>query len=290
MTKQATKTDVVVQEQKKEALPAVFGEGLSLDDIAQDSGHGLQNVSAQDLATPLLYVLQSNSPQTKRSDGKYIPGAIEGNIFNNVTMQVLDGTKGIVVVPCFFDKKFIEWKPQRGGLVAIHDMDSPVRDQIKMVEVSQPGGGKKITPMLPNGNSCIETNQHYSLVLNEDGSFEAVVIPMTSSFLKASRTWNSLQKKVVLMNSKGQPFIAPSYYMTYKLTTKARTKDQFSWYAWNIETNGPVASKEIYEAGKALERAVSSGKVKVKMDDGLNTAASEPSGVASSDDDSIPFD
>lgn len=285
MTKQATKTEVAIQEPKKEALPAIFGEGLSLDDIAQDSGHGLQNVSAQDLATPLLYVLQSNSGQVKRSDGRYIDGAIEGQIFNNVTMELIDGSKGIIVVPCFFEKVFIEWKPDRGGFVAIHTADTDLRDKIKIVTDKS---GKQI-PTIPNGNSLVETNQHYVLVLHEDGSFEAAVIPMTSSFLKASRTWNSLQKKVVLSNSKGQPFIAPSYYSTYKMTTKSRTKDQYSWYVWNIEPNGPVATKEVYEAGRALERAVSSGKVKVKMDDSLNTT-SEAGGVASSDDDSIPFD
>jgi hypothetical protein len=285
MTKQTAKTEVIVQEPVKEGLPAIFGEGLSLDDIAQDSGHGLQNITAQDIATPLLYVLQSNSGQVKRSDGRYISGAVEGQIFNNVTMGLIDGSKGIIVVPCYFEKVFIEWKPDRGGFVAIHSVDTDLRDKIKIVEDA---AGKQI-PTIPNGNSLIETNQHYVLVLHDDGSFEAAVIPMTSSFLKASRIWNALQKKVVLYNSKGQPFIAPSYYSTYKMTTKSKTKDQYSWYVWNIEPNGPVATKELYGAGKDLEKAVSSGKVKVKMDDSLNTT-SETSGVASSDDDSIPFD
>lgn len=266
------------------ALPATFGEGLSLDDLQQDAGHGLQNVEAGDLATPMVIILQSNSPQVKRSDGKYIEGAIEGQVFNNVTNERHDGTSGIIVIPCHFEKKFVEWKPNRGGFVASHPVNTDLKDKVTLVVDKE---GKQI-PTLPNGNSLIETNQHYVLILKADGSFEAALIPMKSTDLRASRIWNALQKKVTLKNSKGQLFTPASYYMTYKLTAKARTKDQYSWYSWNAEPAGPTPTRELYEAAKAFEQAVASGKVVAKMDPDLQ-ATSEPATVVETAGDEIPF-
>lgn len=265
-------------------LPAAFGEGLSLDDLQQDAGQGLQNIEATDLATPMVMILQSNSPQVKRSDGKYINGAVEGMIFNNVTNSLVDGATGITVIPCHFEKRYTEWKPNRGGFVASHAVDTDLKNKVTMVADKE---GKQ-TPTLPNGNSLIETNHHFCLILGEDGSFEAALIPMKSSDLKASRIWNALQKKVILKNSKGQPFTPASYYMTYKLTAKARTKDQYSWYSWNAEPAGPTPTRELYEAAKAFEQAVASGKVVAKMDPDLQ-ATSEPAPVIDSAGDDIPF-
>lgn len=257
--------------------------GLSMDDLQQDAGSGLQNVTAADLATPMVMILQSNSPQVKRSDGKYITGAVDGMIYNNVTNSVVDGTAGIVVIPCSFEKRYVEWKPNRGGFVNSHAADTDLKDQVKIVTDAE---GKQ-TPTLPNGNALIETNQHYCLILNADGSFEPVMIPMKSSDLKASRIWNSLQKKVVLTNSKGQMFTPASYAMTYKLTSKARTKDTYSWFSWGVEPAGPTPTKELYEKAKAFEKAVSSGAIKVKIEPEM-AASSEPT-AHEPEDDSIPF-
>lgn len=281
------------EHETEETLPAIkqadnkslTTAGLSLDDLALDAGHGMQNVAPTDLATPLLYILQSNSPQVKRSDGKYISGAIEGQIFNNVSTERFDGVEGIVVIPCFFRKDYVEWKPKRGGLVAIHASDTPLRDQVTIRVDEQ---GKQI-PTLPNGNALIETNNHYVLIVHASGGLEPTIIPMVSTALKASRTWNSLMKKVVLQDSAGKSFTPASYYMTYKLTTKARTRDQFSWFTWNIEPNGPVTSREAYEMGKAFEKAVSSGKVKAKLDDAAQPESQPSTGHADPEDDSIPF-
>ena len=271
-------TEVTVQQPGSLVIPA----GLDLNLLAQDQGAGTQGVRATDLATPIICILQSNSPQCKKSDGKFIKGAAEGMLLNNVTNELFDGEKGIEVIPCFFEKVFIEWKPNRGGFVAIHGVDTPLRDQVKMVANSE---GKE-TPTLPSGNNLIETNQHYVLLVLNDGVLEPAVIAMSSSALKSSRLWNTLVKRVMLNDGKGSMFNPASYYMRYKLSTKARTKDQYSWFGWAVEPVGPVTTKVQYDAGKALEQAVSSGTVRVKqeqVDGDLPTAALK-------DDDELPFD
>ena len=264
-------------------------QALSVDDLAADAGSGLQNVTATDLATPLLVILQGNSPQVKRSDGKYISGAKEGDIFNTMTNAVVDGTVGLTVIPAYFAKNYLEWKPKRGGFVAMHNADTPLKGQVVMVEVTDQEGHKKLVPTLPNGNTLVETNHHYALVLNADGSFDPVVIPMASSQLKSSRLWNSLMSKVKLSKSDGSLFTPASYYNTYHLTTKARARDTFSWCVWSVEPAGPTPSRALYEAGKAFERAVSSGAVKIKVEEPAPEAHAAVAEAAGAEDDGVPF-
>ena len=286
----AKKDEEVKNEIALQATTSTTVATVLTDDLAADAGAGLQNVTSTDLATPMLVILQSNNPQVKRSDGKYIPGAVEGMIYNNVAGAVSDGEQGLIVVPCFFEKTFVEWKANRGGFVASHGADTPLREQVRLVNNAE---GKPV-PTLPNGNNLIETNMHYVLVMHENGSFEPAVIPMASSQLKSSRVWNSLMSKVKLQKSDGTLFTPASFYTKYKLSTKARSKDAFSWYVWSMEPAGTTRtldkSSTIYEAGKAFERAVSAGKVQVKHDDAVqpesSAALNEP---GSTEDDGIPF-
>lgn len=259
MNKQATvrKDEIALTTATGEPLLPIT---LNNDYLAADAGAGSQNVTTADTATPLLNLLQANSPQCKKSDPKYVEGSVEGSIFNNVTNEVYSGDEGITVVPAYFEKVFIEWRANRGGFVKIHNADTPLRNQTSLQRNSE---GKEV-PTLPNGNILTETNQHYALMLKADGGFEAIVIPMSSTQLRASRTWNTLIKRVMLNDSKGVPFNPASYYCMYKLTTKARQKDTYSWYVWNVENLGPVPTKIIYDAAKGLEKAVSAGSIKVK--------------------------
>lgn len=275
-TKKAEEETKAVAVQSQAGLPA----HLDLAAVEADAGAGSQNISGSDMQTPIISVLQANSPQCKKSDGKYIKGAEEGMFYNNVTNEVYSGEEGITVIPCFFEKVFIEWKPNRGGFVAAHPSNTPLRDQVKMILNAE---GKEV-PTLDNGNLLIETNQHYCLLIKPDASFEPVVLAMSSSALKTSRQWNTLVKRVMLKGSKG-PFNPASYYCMYKLTTTPRQNDQYSWFGMAVENLGPVPTTDLYNAGKALEQAVNAGTVKVKQEqsDAPDGGAREPV------DDEIPF-
>lgn len=250
-------------------VPAQMDNFLSVEELLADAGAGSQNVTSNDLSTPIISILQANSPQCKRSDGKYIAGAAEGMLYNNVTQEVMDAEKGILVIPAYFEKVYIEWLPNRGGLVAIHPANTPL---IETVKEAVNEDGKKII-VLPNGNLFSETNQHYVLLVKEDGTFEPAVIAMVSTGLRASRMWNTMIKRVMIKDSKGNLFNPASYYNMYKLTTKARAKDQYTWFTWNIEPAGTVPSKSLYEAAKAFEKAVSAGSVKIKHEESETVVA-----------------
>jgi len=281
MSKQATKEKVeetkVVAVKPQANLPV----GLDIGSLQADAGAGSSNITAEDMQTPIISILQSNSPQCKRSDGKYIKGAEAGMLYNNVTQEVYNGEKGIPIVPCSFEKGYLEWKPARGGLVAIHPATTPLKDQVTLVPSAE--NPEKMIPVLPNGNVLNETNQHYVLILNDEGGFEPAVLALTSSALKTSRQLNTLIKRVVLQGPNG-PFNPASYYSHFKLTTTPRQSGEYSWFGWQIENLGPVPSNDIYNAGKSLEQAVNAGAVRVKQEE-----VDGGSATAGAKDDEIPY-
>ena len=238
--------------------------GLDIGSLQQDAGAGSQNISAEDTQTPIISILQANSPQCKKSDGKYIKGAEEGKLYNNVTQEIYDGDQGITIVPCFFEKVYIEWKPNRGGLAGIHPATTPLKDQVKLIPSAE--NPDKLIPVLPNGNVLNETNQHFVLILKPDGGFEPAVLAMTSSALRSSRQLNTLIKRVMLTGPNGM-FNPASYYNQFRLSTAPRQSGDYSWFGWQIEALGPVQSNHIYNAGKALEQAVNAGAVRVKQEE-----------------------
>ena len=271
-------TKLAVKKKDEVVKPSTQLQAFDMGSLKADAGSGSQNISAEDMQTPIISILQANSPQCKKSDGKYIKGASEGMLYNNVTNEVYSGEEGLTILPAFYEKVYIEWKPNRGGLVAIHPATTPLKDQVKMVVTAE---GKE-SPTLPNGNQLIETNQHYVLVLKDDGTFEPAVLALSSSALKASRQLNTLIKRVSLVDDSGSPFNPASYIMRYKLSTTAKTNDQYSWFGWNISSIGGIVQTGVkgneafdasaihkpyfYMAAKSLEQAVNAGSVKVKQE------------------------
>ena len=111
-------TNKIAEVTKTSTVPVV------LDDSFLDQGTGLEDASAEDYAIPFLRILQGGSPQVKKSEGKYIQGSEEGDIFNTVSSEIVKSDKGIIVVPCYYQKKYIEWisrDTKGGGFVAAHD-------------------------------------------------------------------------------------------------------------------------------------------------------------------------
>ena len=74
-----------------------------------DADKGSQNMTQDDLALPFLKVLGQLSPEVNKRDGKYVEGAEPGMILNSVTNEVFDGTKGVQVLPVFYERKYVEW-------------------------------------------------------------------------------------------------------------------------------------------------------------------------------------
>ena len=250
---------------KKETAVAIIDNSV----FEQDAHDGMDNISAEDVALPFLKVLSPLSPEVV--DGN--SGAKAGMIFNTVSGQLNDGTQGITVVPCHFERKYIEWSPRgqgSGAPAAIHAATSDI-----MSKTFRKQGDNK--DYLENGNYIENSAQHYVLILDNEGNASPALIIMKSTQLKKSRKWNSMMM-TAKMNGKNGPFTPPSYSYTYRLTTAKESNDKGSWYGWEVERIGPVEDAAVYHTAKAFCLSVKQGEVNVKhdQDEGAASAGKAP--------------
>jgi hypothetical protein len=237
---------------KKETALAVIDNSI----FEQDAHDGMGNISSEDVALPFLKVLSQLSPELES-----VEGAKAGMVYNTVTGEVFDGTKGILVVPCHYERKYIEWTPRgqgSGAPVAVH----PATSDIMSKTFRKPGDSKDY---LENGNYIENSAQHYVLVLDEGGNSNPALIVMKATQLKKSRKWNSMMM-TLKMTGKNGPFTPPSYSHVYRLTTSKESNDKGTWYGWEVERVGPVEDAVVYATAKTFALSVAQGEVNVKHD------------------------
>ena len=221
-----------------------------------DADKGSQNMTQEDLALPFLKVLGQLSPEVNKRDGKYVEGAEPGMILNSVTNEVFDGTKGINVLPVYYERKLVEWQDRgdsKGAPVAIHNAESDI--------MSQTTRDKSYKDRLPNGNYIDNTANHYVVVLGD--SPQTALLSMKATQLKISRKWNSIMMGIKLQGKTGL-FTPPTYSHIYNLKTVQMSNDKGTWFGWDVSKVGPVEDKSVYDVAKSFAEKVSKGNVEVK--------------------------
>ena len=229
---------------------------LAVNMFEADADKGSQNMTQEDLALPFLKVLGQLSPEVNKRDGKYVEGAEPGMILNSVTNEVFDGTKGINVLPVYYERKLVEWQDRgdsKGAPVAIHNAESDI--------MSQTTRDKSYKDRLPNGNYIDNTANHYVVVLGD--SPQTALISMKATQLKISRKWNSVMMGIKLQGKTGL-FTPPTYSHIYNLKTVQMSNDKGTWFGWDVAKVGPVEDKSVYDVAKSFAEKVSKGNVEVK--------------------------
>jgi len=218
---------------------------ISADLIMSNAGKGLENITSEDITIPRLAVIQSNSPQRKKKDEKYIEGAEEGDIFNTVTGEIYK--EPLTVIPCAYRKSYVEWIPREkgGGFVQAYDM--------RPSDTTTDPATRKSS--LKNGNQLVDTAEHYIIIRKDDDTYESAVLTMTSSNLTVSRKWNTLLK-MKKINVKGQTIDPPSFMYV------EATNDRGTWQKYKIEEIGQLDKKHLFVAAGTLSKSVDTGKVK----------------------------
>lgn len=214
---------------------------------------GFENVGVKDVAIPFLMLIQTLSPVADKRKPEYIKGAEEGDMINSVTREVFKGNEGVKFIPCGFTKKYLEWKPRdQGGLVMIHD-DDRLMPTCHRVD--------KVGMVLPNGNTLVETAQHYGLIVGENGSLLRIVITMSSTSLKKSKNWLAQMQAIQLKGEDGKMFIPPMFAYSYRLKSIQETKGNNAWANWLISEPTPVDAEQ-FEAALTFAKAINEGSVK----------------------------
>jgi len=239
---------------------------LATNMFEADANGGAQNIEQEDLALPFLKVLGQLSPEINKKNGRYVEGAEPGMILNSVTKKLYDGDKGIDVIPCSYERKYLEWKPRElgGGLVGMHSIDDPIVRTTKRDQMNK--------DILPNGNYLENTASHFVVTTGEDAG--TGLISMTRTQLKVSRTWNSMMMSIKLQGKNGL-FTPPTFSHIYNLKSVQMTNDKGTWFGWDINKIGPVTDNNVYSLAKDFAEKIGKGEVEVKHDS--DTVATEKS-------------
>jgi hypothetical protein len=235
---------------------------LSVLDISlfeADAGAGNENMGAEDLALPFLKILSGLDPVLDQNEE-----ARKGDIYNTVSGQIYKGKEGIKVIPCAYQRRFIEWEPRGKGNGAPLNIYAP-GEAIPDTERS-PDDNKDYV-VGGEGQYIEETHQHFVLLLNEDGGAETALIAMKSTQLKKSRKWNSMIASTTLQGSSGYSFVPPRYSHIYELKTIQEENSKGSWHGWEMSRVGLIEDAALYGQAKAFSESVSAGDVNVKHSD-----------------------
>lgn len=239
----------------------------------EDAGSGFENADSNAYAIPFLSILQAVSAQCKKSEGAYIPGAEEGMLFDSVTKELINGTEGVIIVPCYFKRSYIQWTPSRefrGEYTVSVAEGGGVPGTVKLkgrILCGVPQGATDLFDAKGNPlyDELSDTRTHYVLRVYPDGSYKPFVISMSRSQIKRSRNWMSRMDGIRVTGSSGKPIRPPMYSHMYHLTSFVEKKDGDTWMGWQTALLKPVDDMELYQAAKAFRDAVSSGEVKEAM-------------------------
>lgn len=277
---------------KAPAVPAVVeetkGSALALSDtsdFAEFAGMGLEEVRSDDLAIPFLRILAQLSPQVNKRDGAYIQGAEPGMLFNTVTNELFDGEKGVLVVPCYFNRRYVEWAPREkgGGYRDSYDVDNPI---IKRTTRNEKGDD-----ILPNGNVLTNTMQFFVLLLTDEGP-QRCLLTMSSTQLKKGKRWLSIIQNFTGKDKNGKPFPLPAFSHVYRLRTVNEQNDKGNWFGFDVAVERRLTLADdddhaIFSMGRDFSVSIRKGEVKVR-ETSLDEASGH-TGPAHDDGDNLPF-
>ena len=227
----------------------------TFDDTLLSGGTGLEDTTTEDFAIPFIRVLQPMSPQLQRQHGSYVEGAKAGDLFNTVTGEAYDGEKGISIVPCAYNKKYIEWIPREKGAGFVNaNHNISILSKCTRDEESR-------RFYTADGNEIVETAQYFVLVLAPEP--QQAVLAFTSTQLGVSRKWLTMLRMARVLNGKGESVEAPMFAYTYRLTTTTQSNDKGTWNGYSINQEGPT-NIEVAKVARDFMAAARAGDVQVK--------------------------
>ena len=231
---------------------------LDMSMFEADAGAGNENMGQEDLALPFLKILSGLDPILDQNEE-----ARKGDIYNTVTGQIYKGKDGIKVIPCAYQRRFIEWQPRGKGNGAPLNIYAP-GEAIPATERS-PDDNKEYV-VGGEGRYIEETHQDFVMLLNEDGGAETALIAMKSTQLKKSRKFNSMIASTTLQGKNGS-FVPPRYSHIYELKTIQEENSKGSWHGWEMSRLGLIEDASLYTFAKTFSESVSAGDVNVKHSD-----------------------
>jgi hypothetical protein len=254
----------------KDAAPADKAEGKELeaakstaltveDAFFEGSGEGMEDFSQSDFTVPFISIIQALSKAVQKNHANYVKGAEQGQFLNSATRVFYDGDKGLLVVPCAFQHRYIAWKPNNGGIAHDYGTSPDIYDQLTPND--------KYQRIDPEGNEVVDAMEYFVLLIDPEAmTMEAAVIPFSGIHARKSKKWNNLIRAHAEIRN-GKPVKPALYFYYYKFTTVAESNEKGSWYSFQIEDGGKLPDlgefgAQVFNAAKELRNSVVSGELK----------------------------
>lgn len=222
--------------------------------LDEDAGAGVSR-KMEDNVVPLVYLLQANSKVALKGHDKYVQGAEGGSIWlrnAESSESLIDGEEGLLFLPAYFTKCWIEWMPDRGGFVARHH-DRPT--QARLVPREGDDGRIRNVWEMPNSNVVNESREFSGFVKN-GGKLLPYTIPLSGSGHMVGRNWMTSIGNQRTPSGKE----APLWAYWWRLRTKLRTVGENSWFSYEVTRDEPITTLEERDLAKALNEAFARGE------------------------------
>lgn len=228
--------------------------------LADMAGAGTEGMRTEDLLMPRLTILQALSPQVNERKSEYVEGAKIGLILNTATNKLFSS---VHFLPVAYQRRHIEWKLNRGGLVNDYGTDDSIIHQCEPA-VDDKGRNWLKTP---KGNELVIAGTWYGLNLDDESS--QGFIAMSSTQMKASRRWLTMATSERIRDPRtGGQVQPPLLYRSYVLSAVPQNKDQHEWFGWSIKPDKNIeeiinesGNKGLLIDARNLFKAVSEGSV-----------------------------
>lgn len=251
-------------------------------DFLADSGAGMETADKDSFAIPFLRVLQNISPQVDEADPEYIEDARGGMLFDSASRKLFDGKEGVIIVPCAFQRRFLQWAPRgsgggyKGEFLPEEVVEMAARGEIVEYENRYyfPDANGAVDPK--KCDHLMDTRSHFVLIIDPETGYAAqALFPLSSTQIKKSKALMTALNNVRVKASNGQMVKPPTWMSQFRLTTVKESNDQGSWYGVKLEPAGFVQSADIYAQGKEFYEAISSGEARVNYEQAVDGASNE---------------
>lgn len=260
-------------------------------DVFADAGAGLEHVESRYLIIPHLRLLQSGSPQAKRSDPAYVEGAREGLFINTASGELFEK---VLFVPCRFVPDHSEWEPGlQGDFIRSHGADSTEFDKCEFVH----DNGRTFFRH-PNGNEFAQRALFYGMIVKMDAEsgdmdFDKAVASLGGTSFAVARRWLTQISSFRLTAPDGRKFVAPMWARSFMLEASPQSNDDNSWMAWKFAAYANVldlpGGRDLYLGAKEFAQQVDRGEAKAAEDATKSGVAADAATTKAALDKDIPF-
>lgn len=185
-----------------------MSEEMNLDYLEGVAGQGFEQMGGGDINTPMLLIAQQLSEVTQ---GGTVPA---GHFYNSLTGEDL-GTE-LEVVPCQFQKAWIEWKPNNGGFVARH-----------MPGGIQVSGDNYVGMTTAEGNIVVEAYM-YLIAVPSRPDLGIMLFQSTPGNMRYLKSWNTQMRYLRLPSGKPAPMFAGVWSLSINADTNKKGNKYYS--------------------------------------------------------------